>query len=527
MPEPDADLDLPRSAEHYVTRIVDVVRRRADAPVLRWRDQALSGTSFAASVHATAVALRDLGTGPGAMVGILIGGNRPATLTTRYAAHLLGASVVHVSGVTPGTSGPGLSPEAQARMLRETNASVLVSDGEHAENSARLGAARPGLRLLTVPDVPTPTGDAPAPAVAPGRPRTVNVTYTSGSTGQPKGVCMPFEGWNATVLWAASAVPTDAAITFLAVSPLSHSVGLVVDIMLAAGGTVLLHDGFDAGTVLREIARHRVTGTMIGVPNLYALLDHPDLPHTDLTSLRQLLYVGCPASPARLARALPFLGHALTQNYGTTEAGRITVLSPADHHRPDLLDTVGRPSPDVAIRICDPESAQVLGPGELGEVCVRSTNMMTGYLDDPDLTAQVLRDGWLRTGDLGRLDADGYLRLSGRIGDVIKAGDVKVYPAEVEHVLTNHPDVVDACVYAYRDDNGLEQVHAAVVPRAGDTWDADALRRHVATAMTAKHAPVVFVRCDRLPVAASGKVDRRQVRRLGLLHPRSGSEQPS
>ncbi|WP_222866025.1 class I adenylate-forming enzyme family protein [Micromonospora sp. AP08] len=527
MPEPDADLDLPPSPEHYVTRILDVVRRRADAPVLRWRDQDVSGTSLAASVHATAAALRDLGLRPDDTVGILIGGNRPATLTTRYAAHLLGASVVHVSGVTPGTSGPGLSLDAQARMLREANASVLVTDEEHAERAAGLRDVLPGLRLLTAPEGSEPAAGSPAAAAAPRRPRTANVTYTSGSTGRPKGVCMPFEGWNATVLWAASAVPSGAAITFLAVSPLSHSVGLVVDIMIAAGGTVLLRDGFDAGTVLRDIARHRVTGTMIGVPNLYALLDHPDLPHTDLASLRQLLYVGCPASPARLARALPFLGHALTQNYGTTEAGRITVLSPADHRRPDLLDTVGRPSPDVAVRICDPDSGRVLGPDELGEVCVRSTNMMTGYLDDPDLTARVLRDGWLRTGDLGRLDAEGYLRLSGRIGDVIKAGDVKVYPAEVEHVLAGHPDVVDACVYAYRDDNGLEQVHAAVVPRPGGAYDADALRRHVAAAMTAKHAPVVFVRCDRLPVAASGKVDRRQVRRLGLLHPRSGSEHPS
>jgi fatty-acyl-CoA synthase/8-demethylnovobiocic acid synthase len=473
-------------------------------------------------VCTAAEAMRDLGVGAGTTLAILTQGNSPATLTARYAAHLLGASVVHIRGANPGTSGPDLPVETQVRMLRETAASVLVFDAACAQRASDLRDVLPstlklgsfGATVSGAVALDEPRGGSAA-EIEPVRPEQINVTYTSGSTGRPKGVCQRFEAWNSTVLWAASTVPDGAALTFLAVSPLSHSVGLVVDIMLAAGGTIVLHDAFDAGTVLDAIQRYRITGSMIGVPQLYLLLDHPDLPRTDLSSLQQLLYVGCPASPGRLEQALPYFGAALMQNYGTTEAGRLTVLSPADHHRPQLLSTVGRPSPDVAIRICDPETGGEVAVGEIGEVRVRSTNMMSGYVDDPELTARVLCDGWLRTGDLGRLDAQGYLRLSGRLGDVIKAGDVKVYPADVEQVLAEHPDVLDACVYGHKDTDRLERVHAAVVLRPDAAVNFTTLREHVAAAMTPRHSPVRFVRWDQLPIGQSGKLDRQWIQQRG------------
>ena len=522
MAQTDAAFDLPSVSEHYVTRILDTLAGRGDEPVLWWRGDPVTGTAFRTAVTSAAAGLRELGVGAGDTVAILTQGNSPSTLTARYAAHLLGASVVHIRGANPGTSGPDLTIETQSRMLRETAASVIAFDAERAERATALRDLLPGpLRLGSFgPPVPgaVPLDQPAGAAVTPGppqRPERANVTYTSGSTGRPKGVCLRFDAWNSTVLWGASAVPGGASIRFLAVSPLSHSVGLVVDIMIAAGGTIVLHDGFDAGEVLRTVARFRITGTMIGVPQLYALLDHPAVASTDVTSLQQLMYVGCPASPARLRQALPIFGAALVQNYGTTEGGRITLLSPSDHQRPELLTTVGRPSPDVAIRICDPETGAEVADGGIGEVCIRSTNMMSGYVDDPELTARVLRDGWLHTGDLGRLDDESYLRLFGRIGDVIKAGDVKVYPADVENVLCAHPDVVDACVYAHRDADSLEHVHAAVVLRPYGPADFATLREHVAKSMSPRHAPVKFVRWEKLPLGSSGKVDRHRVRQLG------------
>jgi novobiocin biosynthesis protein NovH len=525
VPSIEAQLDLPDSpehpdsSEHYVSRILAKLAERGDDPVFWWQDAPVPAVSFRTSVVHAAHALRTLGVSPGSTVGVLTR-NSPRALTARYAAHLLGATVVYISGASPGRIQP-VSTATQVRMLRETSASVLVFDEDHAEQArvvndhlrgalklAGFGVSAPGVASL---DREPEIGAAELTAT---RPEVAGVTYTSGSTGRPKGVYHPFASWNDSVFAWAAAVPDGTEIRFLVVTPLSHSVGIISDFIILTGGSLLLHEQFDAGEILRAIERYRLTGGFIGVPHLYALLDHPDLGTTDVSSLEQLVYVGCPASPARLKKAVPVFGKALLQNYGTTEAGLITMLNPVDHERPELLSTVGRPSPNVAVRVCDPESGRQLGDDEVGEVWVRTPNMMRTYVNDPQLTAYVMRDGWMRTGDLGSLDAEGYLRLFGRIGDVIKAMDTKVYPTEVEKVLTGHPDVVDACVYGQRDADNLEQVHAAVVLRPGAEENFESLREHVSNVMTPTHAPVRFVRLSELPVGLRGKVDRQQVQRL-------------
>ncbi len=502
-----------------MSAILATLAERGDHPVFWWQDAPVPAFSFRESIVRAAHAMRTLGVGLGTTVAVLTR-NSPSALTARYAAHLLGATVVYISGASPGRTQP-LSTATQVRMLLETSASVLVFDEDHAQQAqvisnhlrgalklAGFGSSEPGIADL---DREPDTGSAELSAT---RPEVAGITYTSGSTGRPKGVYHKFASWNNSVFTWVAAAPEGAAIRFLVVTPLSHSVGIISDFIILAGGSLLVHEEFDAGEILRGIERYRLTGGFIGVPHLYALLDHPDLRATDVSSLEQLVYVGCPASPARLKKAVPVFGKALLQNYGTTEAGLITMLNPADHQRPELLSTVGRPSPNVAVKICDPESGRQFGGGEVGEVWVRTPNMMTEYVDDPQLTAYAMRDGWLRTGDLGSVDAEGYVRLFGRIGDVIKAMDTKVYPSEVEKVLTGHPDVVDACVYGERNADNLEQVHAAVVLRPGAEEDFQSLREYVSNIMTPTHAPVRFVRLNELPVGLRGKVDRQQVQRL-------------
>lgn len=519
MPRIEAQFDLPHSSEHYVSGILTTLAKRGDDPVLWWQDAPVPAVSFGKSIVHAAHAMRTLGVGTGSTVAVLTW-NSPKALTARYAAHLLGATVVYISGASPGRAQP-LSTQTQVRILLETFASVLVFDADHAQDAqaindhlagglklAGFGVSEPGVADL---DREPEAGSAELSAT---RPELAAVMYTSGSTGRPKGVCLRFDPWSDSVFSFAAAVPDGAVPTFLVVTPLSHSVGLIADMAILAGGSLVLHEQFDPGEVLRAIERYRITGTFIGVPHLYALLDHPDLGTTDVSSLSQLVYLGCPASPARLKQALPVFGKALIQNYGTTEAGLITLLSPEDHKRPELLSTVGRPTPNTAVMICDPESGLEAGDDEIGEVWVRTPNMMTAYVDDPQLTAYAMRDGWLRTGDLGSLDADGYLRLFGRIGEMIKALDTKVYPAEVEKVLISHPDVVDACVYGQRDADNLEQVHAVVALRPGAAEDFQSLREHVSSRMTPTHAPVRFVRWSELPIGQRGKVDRQRVQQL-------------
>lgn len=516
---------------HYVAAILESLRRRGDDTVLRWRDAPVTGNEFALSIVRAAEGLRRLDIGRGSTVGVLTEANSPLTLTARYAAHLLGARIVHVRSTNPGPHAPALPVSDQAQIVRETGSGLLVVDPANARAGqavadrlgpqvrlAGFGQCGAGVTDLTDTDVPpghfVPAGPGPDTAV---------VTYTSGSTGRPKGICQSFAGWNSTVLSAFPALQEAGQVTFLVITPVSHAVGVILDIVIAAGGTVVLHERFDPGQTLRAIETERVTGTYMAVPQLYALLDHPRLADTDVSSLRQLMYGGCPASPQRLAQAVPVFGDALMQNYGTSEGGRITLLGPQDHRRPKLLSTVGRPFPEVDVRICDPDTEQELPAGRTGEVWMRSPNMMSGYLDDPALTARTLRDGWLRTGDFGHRDEEGYLHLAGRLGDVVKSRATKIHPAAVERALLAHADVANALVYGVRDPDGLELVHADVALRRGAGCTAEALRGQVAAALTPLHVPDRIAFHTELPLTASGKVDRR---RLQYLAERSAAPDP-
>jgi acyl-CoA synthetase (AMP-forming)/AMP-acid ligase II len=297
----------------------------------------------------------------------------------------------------------------------------------------------------------------------------------------------------------------------------SHTVGMVVDIALAAGGSVLLRERFDPADVLRDVATHRITDTFMGVPQLYALLNNPDVRTADVSSLRHLVYVGCPASPERLKEAITVFPGVLAQSYGSTETGRIAMLREDDHDRPELLATVGRPVPGVTITIRDPETGRELPAGEIGEVLVHSPNTMAGYVADPEGTARVVRDGWVHTGDIGSVDGNGYVRLFGRMHEMVKVQDTRVSPTEVEKVLVGFPGVVDACVYGHRRPDLIEELHAAVVLSADSTSaapDFAALRDHVARAMTPTHAPIRFVRWRQFPISNTGKADRLRIREV-------------
>ncbi|WP_433598107.1 AMP-binding protein [Nocardia sp. CA-135953] len=503
-------------AYQYVTSILDALSDRPDEVAIRWRDGTFTRQECAKAIRTAADVLRRHGVGPGHTVAVLAESNSPMMLFVRHAANSVGAAVVYLRSTNAASSVQPLPDDQQFAILRETGATFLAVDGAHLARAhelrarlghpLRLGAYGGGPEVL---DLAAGESGTPTTDVAVADDDLAVITYTTGTTGRPKGICRSFRAWN----YAITTMLDDACTRMLVTTPLSHTVGPMADAVLTAGGALHVLEGFDPGTVLEIIATHRITKVFWATPQVYQLLDHPDLGATDLSSLNTLMYGGIPAAPGRLAQAVAALGPVLVQSYGTTECWEIGCLDRADHTDEQRLASVGRPSADAEVVIRDPDTGADAAAGEVGEICVRSPGILTEYFRDPQRTAQTLRDGWFHTGDLGYFDTDGYLFLVDRLQHRIKFDGVNIYPAEVEKTLQAHPAVAQAAVFGVVDDDRVERIHAAVVPRSGTSVTAEALRAHVTELMSPRHAPAVVEFRRELPIIGSGKIDKQRLRR--------------
>ncbi|MDN5932298.1 MAG: AMP-binding protein [Pseudonocardia sp.] len=504
---------LPLNADQsYVARIRDSLVRDPAHVVIHSGGNTVSAGDLLAAIGAVASALSRLNIGPSDVVAVLTAPNVPALLVARYAAHSLGAAVTHIRSMNARSDLDPLPLHAQARVLIETGARVLAVDAASSERARALRDHVPHL-VVTRVDGQIAGGGA-LPHIHPHRPQDLAaIDLTSGTTGYPKLVRHSFGARERQVRLSAGDHPRDHRPILLCVTPISHATSTMVDAALLEGGAVVLLPEFDPAVVLTAVGQHRVTDMYLSVPALYQLLDHPDLMRTDLSSLRRVIYSGTPAAPARIVEALAVFGDRLAQLYGSTEAGGICTLVPLDHREPELLGSVGRPFSWVDIVIRELDSDAGVPQGGTGEVCVRSATVMDGYLNDPDHTARVLRDGWLRTGDLGYVDRYGYLRLIGRTGNVIKCGGLKIHPSTVEHVLLSHPLVANAAVFGVRDRDYRERVCAAVQLRSGACCSPADLSAYVAGALSPEHVPAEMTFWNSWPLTESGKPDHGILRR--------------
>jgi amino acid adenylation domain-containing protein len=504
-------------SNHYVRELLDSFDANPARTCLIWRDTQVRAGDLAEVIRSAAQVMRRNGIDSSIAVGLLTTTNSPATLILRYAANLLGAAVIHLAGVSAVNPKDMLSLEAQLGILAESRVTVLATDADHIARTRAIAdrAAAPpllvGLGQLG-DDVVDLTAGVPGsfdPATAAGGELAL-VTYTSGSTGKPKGVAWSF-GVKNEIVAVVGAKGRQA--TALITAPLTHTSSFIADNVMVAGGTVVLHEGFDAAKVLSAIGTHRITQLMLSVPQLYLLNEHPDVPTTDLSSVQSLFYTGSPASADRLDGVVKVFGPVLYQIYGNSECGRMCLLTPEDHSHPDLLATVGRPIDLLKLSIRDPQDDRGLPAGKPGEVCVRSPLSMTGYWNDPELTARVTRGGWLHTGDIGYLDDRGYVHLLGRISDVMKSNGIKVHPAAVENALLSHQAVAEAAVFGVTGDDGAERIHAVVVLQDGHEFAARELTHHVSTVLSPSHAPAEITARADLPLLGFGKPDRMLLRR--------------
>jgi fatty-acyl-CoA synthase len=518
----------PTSEPEFRNYVEIILEGLADAPgqeILVSGDRRLEAAGFRSLVYRLARALAERGVGPGRTVTLLCG-NLPETIAVRYAVNLLGAHFNHLYN--------RLAADVQARMMADVETHTLVVDPRLAERAADLLARVPPVEHVLVlgeaAEGAEPAGavaaaglgedllalaaeqsDAPLPsAAAPGD--LCFIRHSGGTTGHPKGVRSTFGRMQGGIAQVRELFGGNAR-RDLVCTPLSHAAGFIADGTLAAGGTVVLHYAFDPAEVLATIARERITNVMLLPPLLYQVLDHPDAEHTDTTSLRQVTYGGTPSSPVRVAQAVRRFGRVLQQGYGQFEAGAVSVL-PATEHDPDRLDilrTAGRLVPGVEVEIRDGSDA-VLPLGQVGEICVRSNGMMEGYWKNPELTAQVLRDGWMHTGDLGTLDSHGYLTVVDRIKDMIAVVGGHVYTTELEDFLNAHPAVRHSAVYGVKGDGGYERIHATIVATPGYAPHAEELRTWVRDGRGAMYEPDRIDFTDALPLTDAGKPDKKLLR---------------
>ncbi|NLT04898.1 MAG: AMP-binding protein, partial [Solirubrobacterales bacterium] len=452
-------------------------------------------------------ALARLGVGRGDRVALLAG-NGLAHFDVDLACARLGAAAVPL--------GTRSAPEELAHAVGDSEPAVAIADAEHGE---ALAAACPEAPLLEHGSRELAArlardGDAEPPAEpAPGD--TALIVYTSGTTGTPKGVCLSQHAlcFNAVSLALAQRIGHDDV--FLSTTPLYHAAsGTRVVTMLLDGQTHVVLPRFDVDSCLEAIGEHGVTSTVVVPTQLQRLLDSPALAAARLATLRLIVYGAAPTRLETIRRAIDELPCGLFQGYGTSEAcSGLTGLLPSDHVpgvSDERLRSCGRALVGVELRVCGEDGAE-LASGEVGEVRVRSEKTMTGYWRRPEQTAEVLRDGWLCTGDLGQLDERGYLTLAGRARDLIISGGVNVYPSEIERVLGGCPGVREAAVVGTPDREWGEAPVAFVV--ADGPLDPEALRAACAERLARLKVPRRFEVVAELPrTAANGKVRKGPLR---------------
>jgi fatty-acyl-CoA synthase len=508
------------SGLHEVASLGDVLvaalRRHPDRVAFRQGDRQLTYRQTEHELSRWVAALHRLGLRRDEGVGLL-SPNRPEAWLTQSAPALAGGryTALHPLG----------SLEDHLHACDEAKLRFLFVDPLFAERGAALLEASPAVEGAfsfgpcdLLPDVATvldPVGD-PGPLMpGPGGPEDVAfLLYTGGTTGVPKAARLPNRAVVAMAYGTALGWDLPECPTYLAVAPISHAAGMLVVPTLLKGGTVVLERRFDPAGWLAAMAREHANLSLLVPTMIYALLDEPGFERSALPDLETVIYGASPMSPSRLAEAIDRVGSVFCQLYGQTEAaGQGTSLWRSQHDPSDLarLGSCGTPMPFNRVAILDDDGAPV-PDGTPGEICMQGPSVMLGYLDQPELTEATLAGGWLHTGDIARMDADGYFTIVDRKKDMIVSGGFNVFPREIEDVLATHPAVSMAAVIGVPDDRWGEAVTALVVLRLGREVPAEELVALVRERKGPLYAPKRVEFLADLPLTPVGKADKRRLR---------------
>jgi fatty-acyl-CoA synthase len=495
-------VNLSRIVEHWA-------QVRPQRVAVHFAGEDITWSGLWGRVEAATLRLASLGAKWGDRVAYL-GYNHPEMLAALFACARLGALFVPLNF--------RLARAEHEEILAHAEASILIVAPDFCESAGAIRRRLPLLRLVALQGTPAgwfawegpaPTGFEPKLSGTDADP--VLIVYTSGTTGKPKGAVHT----QRALLWNIVNATLYQDITsrdhVLTVLPMFHVGGLCIQTLpaLHAGAAVTIHARFDPGLWLRDVAARRPTLSLLVPATMKAVTTHPDWADTDLSSLREM-NTGSSTIPESLFAPFHARGIPVGQVYGSTETGPVSIYLRAE----DALrkaGSTGKAAMHAEIRLVDADGRDVK-PGEVGEIWVRAPNLMSGYWKDPDNPS--FRDGWFRSGDLARVDEEGYYWVVGRSKDMIISGGENVYPAELENILADCPDIVEAAVVGVPDPKWGEAVVAAVVRRPGSALDETAVMKLLDGRLARYKLPRRVAFIDALPKSAIGKVQKFEVRKL-------------
>lgn len=490
------------------------IARNDPARLALWDEmEELSFAEFSARVSAACALLSEAGLKPGDGLAQLSRNNCDA-LVVIAAAFILGLryTPLHPLG----------SAADHAFILADAEIRALVVDERHYAD--RIPLLQPALvqggRAFShrAPEVGTPliqsghrNGSLPSRSAAQSGDIAL-IAYTGGTTGKPKGVVHRHPSLIANLLIALGEWEWPNPLRFLAVTPISHAAFLFVLPVWLRGGTVGLNASFSPLGFAEQVRVRQVTATFLVPTMIYALLDS-GVTKEDVASLETIIYGAAPIAPRRLAEAIERYGAVFAQLYGQTEVpNAISMLFKRDH-RDERLESCGVPLTSNQVELLR-DDGQPVGPGEIGEVCVRGPLVMSEYWRRPEETAAAFAHGWLHTGDLARQDKAGFLYLVDRKKDMIISGGFNIYPREVEDVLATHPAIAQCCVVGVPDEKWGEAVAALIALRPDASITTEEVRAFVRSQKGPMLTPKFVVASEGMPLTPLGKPDRKRAREL-------------
>ena len=469
-----------------------------------------------------AAALIASGVAPGDTVAIL-SSNDPVSFTTVFGIARAGAVWTPIN--------PRNEASEDRDLLDRFDCSVLLYQSSFTSLVASILPALPKLTTVVCFDGPTDFGVQFDAWIATGDPAATTesirgepvddlamVVGTGGTTGVPKGVLLTTRNLETMTSIVLMSYPFEGRPVYLALPPLTHAAGVLCFPILALGGEIVIMPKPDIHEWAVLVERHRVTHAFLPPTLIYMLLGDPELDRRDLSSFQCFWYGAAPMSTARLEEAVTRIGPVMGQLFGQTEAPMmISTLAPADHLLPDgsiargRLGSAGRAAPLVTVAVMD-DDGRLLDAGQRGEIVIRSALVMAGYYRNPEATAEAGRHGWHHTGDIGYLDADGYIFIVDRAKDVVITGGFNVYSTEVEQSIMRFPGVRDCAVIGLPDDKWGERVTAVIQCETTPVIDVEELRLFVRSDIGSVKTPKSIEVWPDLPRSKLGKVLKTEIK---------------